>query len=96
MLNNRDPHFVDESSVSVPVTDVPVVYTYRYMWQVKGSDKVNFKILSDTADGLKLFEDSLLKLDNLERAGKEYLHQYDCSLIGLFTTIFGGNKNEKD
>lgn len=87
---------VQNLSVNEVSSSVPVVFTYRYMWQLKDSDKVNFKIVSDTSEGLKLFEDSLLKLDNLERAGKEYLHQYDCSLIGLFTTIFGGNKNEKD
>lgn len=63
------------------------VYTYRYMWKNVGSDSVNFKIVSDTEAGLKLFQDELLKLPDIESAGYEYLHEYDCSRIGFFETI---------
>lgn len=69
-----------------------VVYTYRYMWKLKGSENVNFKIVSDTVAGLEAFEVELLKLDNLESAGKEYLHEYDVSCVGRFDSIFGGEK----
>lgn len=71
------------------------VICYRYMWQLKGSDQINFKIVTDVESGLKAFEQSLLALEGLERCAKEYLHEYDCSSIGKFESIFGGDKNEK-
>lgn len=65
------------------------IYSYRYMWRVDGSDSVNFKIVTDTLEGLAFFEDSLKSsVDNLVAFGKEYLCQYNCSKIGLFDTIF--------
>lgn len=64
------------------------IYTYRFMWRLSGSDNICFKIVTDTSEGLKQFEDSLLKLENIELAGKEYLHEYDCSKLGLFESIF--------
>lgn len=70
------------------------VYTYRYLWKMKDSSQVNFKIVSDVKDGLKAFEDALFKLEGLEKASKEYLHEYDCALIGKFESIFGGEVNE--
>lgn len=66
------------------------VYTYRYMWKIKGSSQVNFKIVSDIEDGLKEFENSLLSVENVEKVAREYLHEYDCSLIGKFDTLLGG------
>ena len=68
-----------------------VVLTYRYMWQIKDSDHVCFKIVSDVPDGLKRFEDDLLSLEGLERCAKEYLHEYNCESIGKFEVIFGGD-----
>lgn len=69
-----------------------IVYTYRYMWRVKDSSQVNFKIVSDVRPGLDEFEKHLLALPGLESAGREYLHEYDCSLIGSFDKLF----NEKE
>lgn len=73
------------------------IYCYRYMWLVEGSDSVNFKIVTDTVEGLQQFEQALLKVDGLKSAGKEYLHEYDCSAIGKFEKIFDleVDKNEK-
>lgn len=74
-----------------------IVFTYRYLWQVKGSDQINFKIVSDVPDGLKSFEDALLAIPGLVKCAKEYLHEYDCSLVGLFETLFdGGDISEKE
>lgn len=67
------------------------VYTYRYMWQVKGNKSVNFKIVTDTEEGLALFEKNLLALPGIERASKEYLSQIDITKMGLFETL----KNDK-
>lgn len=71
------------------------VFTYRYMWKLKDSSSVNFKIVSDVESGLKSFESSLLALDGIEKCAKEYLHEYDCSLIGKFESLFGGDAHEK-
>lgn len=76
------------NNITVPV----IIFSYRYMWRFTGSENIQFKIVTDTIQGLEKFEDELFKLDNLESVGKEYLHEYDCSKIGLFEKIFGGNK----
>lgn len=67
---------------------VPILYTYRYMWKIKSSESINFKIVTDTEDGLMLFEEALLKLDGIVSCAKEYLHEYDCSKLGVFEKIF--------
>lgn len=69
------------------------VYSFRYMWKLVGSDTINFKIITDVKHGLILFEKSILALDNLESFGKEYLHEYDCTQVGKFVSIF--KKEEK-
>lgn len=71
------------------------VYTYRYMWKFSNSSDVNFKIVTDVSDGLFAFEKAVLALEGLERFGKEYLHEYDCSLIGKFDSIFSLDKEDK-
>lgn len=68
------------------------VYTYRYMWQVKGNKSVNFKIVTDTEEGLTLFEKNLLALSDIERASKEYLSQIDITKMGLFESLKNDEK----
>lgn len=64
------------------------VYCYRYVWTTKDvKDKVNFKIVSDTLDGLKLFEEKLLSLPDLDNVGREYICEYDCSKFGVFDDL---------
>lgn len=70
------------------------IFTYRYMWQIKGSDKVNMKIVTDIEIGLIEFEKALLLVEGIEKAAKEYLHEYDCTLMGRFETLLGGENNE--
>lgn len=72
-----------------------IVYTYRYVWKIEGSSTLNFKIVSDIDEGFKLFEKELLSLPGIERCAKEYLHEYDCTKIGKFDTLLGGDSNEK-
>lgn len=72
--------------------DKILVFTYRYMWRVTGSDNLNFKIVTDTIEGLKVFEANLLAVEGLEVCGKEYLHEYDCSKIGVFETLKKSDK----
>lgn len=71
------------------------IFSYRYMWQTEGDESVNFKIHTDTCEGLKSFEDNLLLLPGIKNVAKEYLHEYDCSKIGVFEPIKGGENNEK-
>lgn len=63
------------------------IYCYRYMWQIDGNNRVNFKIVTDTVDGLNLFENNLKSLDGVKNIAKEYLHEYDCSKIGVFEPV---------
>lgn len=72
------------------------IYGYRYMWLMEGSDSVNFKVVTDTVEGLQAFEQALLKLDGLKSAGKEYLHEYEVSSIGKFEKIFEKESEENE
>lgn len=64
------------------------IFTFRFMWKLVGADTVNFKIVTDTEAGLKQFEEALLKIENLEGVGKEYLHEYDVSKLAVFQNIY--------
>lgn len=66
-----------------------VIYTYKYLWTVKGDKtKVNIKIVSDVMQGHVVFVDSLKKnVADLDNLGREYLHEYDCSKIGIFEDL---------
>ena len=71
------------------------VFTYRYMWQLKGNKSVNFKIVTDTEEGLSLFEKNLKAIPDIERASKEYISQIDISKMGLFESIINNEKENK-
>lgn len=70
--------------MSVPV----ILYTYEYMWKVKDSDSVNFKIISDVLEGHNQFIDMLKKLDNIECASRTYLSQIDVSKYHVDEVLF--------
>lgn len=70
------------------------VFSYRYLWQIDGNENICFKIVTDTENGLKQFETSLLALEGLIRASKEYLHEYDCSKCGVFEKIYDKQVND--
>lgn len=72
------------------INTLPIVYTYRYMWKDINTNNICFKIVSDTDEGLKRFEDSFVSSmkDSIESFGREYLHQYDCGLIGRFDNLY--------
>ncbi|WGL31163.1 hypothetical protein [Dipodfec virus UOA04_Rod_754] len=64
-----------------------VVFTYRYMWKLTDSDKVFFKIISETTVGIDEFEKGLLLLPKLEHASKQYLHEYDVNKLSDIITL---------
>lgn len=70
------------------------IFTFRYMWRVKDSQQINFKIVTDTFEGLKQFEEHLSKQEDIVLAGKEYLHEIDVSRITQIITIKGGKPDE--
>lgn len=70
------------------------IYTFRYMWRLKDSDQINFKIITDTLEGLNQFEDVLKKQEDILLAGKEYLHEIDVARITQIITIKGGKPDE--
>lgn len=67
--------------------DKVLVYTYRYMWLVEGSKSVNFKIVTDTDEGLKLFEANLAKVPKIEKISREYICEIDVSKMGIYENI---------
>ena len=78
--------------------DKIVLYTFKYLWTLSGEDnkgKVNFKVVTDTLSGLIEFEKEVLKMPNLERFGREYIQEYDCSRICKFDSIKGVEGNEE-
>lgn len=66
------------------------IFTYRYMWKIKDSDRICFKIITDTKSGLEQFEQALLQLPDIVSALKEYISEIDCDLVGIVDTILGG------
>lgn len=71
------------------------LYTYRYMWKTKDSDRVQFQYVTDTLERLQSYEENILSISDLESAGKEYISQIDVSQVAFFNKIFGGVKNEE-
>lgn len=71
------------------------VFTYRYEWQVEDSSTVNFKIITDLPEALASFEKQLLSLPGIVKCAKEYMSECDCSLVGSFEVLLGGESNEK-
>lgn len=63
------------------------VYTYRYMWQIKDNKSVNFKIVTDTEEGLGLFESNLSKIPGIAKVAKEYISQIDIAKMGLIENL---------
>lgn len=72
------------------------VLTYRYCWKTTGSESVNFKIVSDVPAGLESFEKRLLLLPDVTKVSREYLHEYDVSLVGSFEVLFDSDLAAKE
>lgn len=77
------------------------LFTYRYMWITKGDERIQFKVITDTETALTKFEEHIKKtVPDLDKFGKEYIHEYDISLIGRFTDILyketKNNEKNKD
>lgn len=68
--------------------------TIRYMWTIKSdsdknsSDRVYFKINTDTEKAQLEFVENLKKIDGLKALASEYLFEYDCDKLGQIVKIF--------
>ncbi|WGL31099.1 hypothetical protein [Dipodfec virus UOA04_Rod_718] len=66
-----------------------VLYCYRYVWKVKGQETLNFRIVTDTEDGLQQFADQIIQeFGDLERLGREYVCEYDVSKLCLLEPLY--------
>lgn len=61
--------------------------TYSYFWQEIGSDKINLKIVTDTLEGHELFVSAIKDKYVLNRFGREYVHEFDVTLLSKFDNL---------
>lgn len=73
-----------------------VIKTIRCMWSLKKSTTVNFKIITDTDEGIKLALNSICALKDIDKVAVEYLHEYDVSKIGVCQSVFHDGEFDKD
>lgn len=72
--------------------------TIRYMWTIKSdsninsSDRVYFKINTDTEKAQLEFVENLKKIDGLKALASEYLFEYDCDKLGQIEKIFNSEE----
>lgn len=76
------------------------IYCYKFMWKSKTTDdngndceRFCFKIVTDTVAGLSAIEDALSADVSVVLLGKEYLYEIDCTKLGIFETLKGGDNN---
>lgn len=71
------------------MSDKIVLFQVRVLFSFKDSnDKINFKIITDTDEGISKFIDTLKGLENISKIAVEYLCEYDCSRIGEVKKVF--------
>lgn len=64
------------------------LYSYRYMWSVKDNEKsLNFRIVTDTPQGLENFEKALKSDDTIVKIGREYICTFEVEKIGKFEDV---------
>lgn len=73
------------------------VFAFRYLWTAEDKpDSICMKMVTDTEKGLEEFETALKALPGIKKIAKEYLHEYDCSRVGVIDCVLGEvDKNEK-
>lgn len=70
------------------------IFCIRYMWKIKGDNSIRFKIVTDLAEGLQAFEDSIMALQDLEAFSREYLSEYDCERLGVVDKLYHSVEKE--
>lgn len=68
------------------------LYSYRYIFKsVDTENKLFVKYITDCEDGLKAFEEAILKDGKISACLKEYVSEIDMEKVGLSESV----KNEK-
>lgn len=68
--------------------EVVMLVTYRYLWQLRDSDVINVKVLTDVPSAHDEFCERVLKSGDVVRFGREYVHEMNVDLLGRFETLF--------
>lgn len=72
------------------------IYTLRYLFLLKDSEQVNYKIVSDCLSGHKSLFESMKSDENLVKCTYEYLNEYDCDkLFEVAPLVIDGVASEK-
>lgn len=74
------------------------IVTYKYLFQLLDMDAkktVGVKFVSETPQGHETFLKSLLADKNVVKAMREYVGEYDCSMLG-FTEVLKGQEDSKN
>lgn len=69
------------------MSDKVVLFQVRVMFKFKDKDIVNFKIVTDTKEGITDFIGKLKKVPGIDKISVEYLCEYDCSLLCSIVNI---------
>lgn len=72
------------------------IYTLRYLFTLKGSEQVNYKIVSDCLEGHRKLFEAMRADDSLVKCTYEYLNEYDCGkLFEVVPLVVDGTFTEK-
>lgn len=64
------------------------LFTYKIMWSLKDQlGKVNFKIVTDTLEGINDTLKIVANVEGFDKCCVEYLNEFDVSKIGLVQTL---------
>lgn len=69
-----------------------VLYTYRYYFRQKDSDKICLKVITDVLEGHEKFIAQLHADNSIEAASREYVCAMDCTKFCIVEEI---KKSEK-
>lgn len=69
------------------------IYTYRYFWK-DNEGKLFVKFLTDSQENHKVFQDDILKNQNIVSCMREYVGEVDLSFIGFTEPVKEEKKEE--
>lgn len=72
------------------------IYTYRYIWLMKNSDKLNVRIISGIKEEHEQFVKVLLENDDVEKASRVYVCEYDIVKMDDYEPVKQSKEVEED
>lgn len=67
-----------------------VLVTYKYMWRIRGEDRVRFRYLTDLPVGHEAFIQHIKSIDGISAFLREYICEYCVARVGtqdVFVTL---------